>query len=243
MIIALAQLAPLAGEVQHNVLAHQRMVKRAVEHRATLVVFPELSITGYEPTLAQQLAFVPQDPRLSPLQAQTDELHTTIAVGVPLRLESGLYIGMLMLKPNSPPQVYTKRYLHPDERRFFDEGLVSELLRLPNECIAPAICYEISVPQHAEAAHQQRATTYMASVAKSSTGLTSAYDRLEQIARLYQINVAMVNAVGPNDDFVSAGQSAVWSPAGRLLAHLDSQQQGLLVVDTLRQTTEIVDID
>lgn len=45
--IALAQITPVLGEVEKNVALHQAMIERAAGAGARLVVFPELSLSGY----------------------------------------------------------------------------------------------------------------------------------------------------------------------------------------------------
>src|SRR3954464_15485647 len=49
MRIALAQINPTVGDIAGNVRKHLGFIYRAKEGGATLVVFPELSVTGYPP--------------------------------------------------------------------------------------------------------------------------------------------------------------------------------------------------
>jgi predicted amidohydrolase len=243
MIVAIAQLVSIAGDIHANLSAHQQMVAKAAAQGATLVVFSELSLTGYEPTLARALAISPHDARLDALQMQADALVVSIAVGVPIRHDSRVYIGMLIFCPYLPRQVYTKQYLHPDEQPFFAGGMVSELFWLNGQGVAPAICYEIFVSQHAQAAHEHQASLYLASVAKSEVGVAKAYQRLAEVAQSYQMVVVMANALGVNDNFVSAGQSGVWNGRGELVAQLGSQAPGLLLYDTKADTAQVVGTD
>jgi len=46
MRIALAQINPTVGDIAGNVRKHLEFISRAKEGGATLIVFPELSITG-----------------------------------------------------------------------------------------------------------------------------------------------------------------------------------------------------
>ena len=45
--IALAQIAPRLGDVEHNLQQHLDIIAQARDQNADLVVFPELSLTGY----------------------------------------------------------------------------------------------------------------------------------------------------------------------------------------------------
>ena len=56
MIIALAQLKSICGDIDANIGKHLSFIEKAAEFKSNLIVFPELSLTGYEPTLAKELA-------------------------------------------------------------------------------------------------------------------------------------------------------------------------------------------
>lgn len=56
MKICIAQIASVAGHVDENVKKHQDMVITASQNAVDMIVFPELSLSGYEPSLAEILA-------------------------------------------------------------------------------------------------------------------------------------------------------------------------------------------
>jgi predicted amidohydrolase len=56
MKIGKAQIELTKGDIEKNIEIHKRWIKRAVAENADLVAFPELSLTGYEPALAGELA-------------------------------------------------------------------------------------------------------------------------------------------------------------------------------------------
>lgn len=67
--LAAAQTAPIRGDVEANLRQHAHLVRAAAEQGAEILVFPELSLTGYELNLAAELAFAEDDARLAPLAA------------------------------------------------------------------------------------------------------------------------------------------------------------------------------
>lgn len=73
MRIAVAQTRPVAGDVERNIAGHLRLIDLAASLRSELVVFPELSITGYEPALAANLATSQHDPRFKVFQDVSEE--------------------------------------------------------------------------------------------------------------------------------------------------------------------------
>ena len=67
--IAAAQSCSTKGDIDANVGAHAKIVRVAAEHHVDLVVFPELSLTGYEPEIATVCTIDAEDERLDPLKA------------------------------------------------------------------------------------------------------------------------------------------------------------------------------
>jgi predicted amidohydrolase len=93
--IAVAQTCPVAGDVQSNLDEHIRLARLAAKEGAQVVVFPDLSLTGYELALAESLAFSECDSRLSSLLDLAASQGTILVVGGPVRVASFVYIGAL----------------------------------------------------------------------------------------------------------------------------------------------------
>ncbi|WP_234733910.1 carbon-nitrogen hydrolase family protein [Tellurirhabdus bombi] len=236
MKICVAQTRAVKGDIKRNLANHQKWIELAVAKGADLIIFPELSLTGYEPTLARQLATHLEDRRLDDLQKMSDEHGIIIGVGLPTTSAAGIGISLILFQPHQARQLYSKKYLHADEEPFFTSGENLTNLVIDKTPIALAICYELLVPDHAAAAHQNNARIYLASVAKSASGVEKAHKRAVDIARDYKMLVLMANSVGESDDFVSAGQSAIWDSTGSLLGRLNDSQEGILIIDTATQT-------
>ncbi|GAB4024027.1 carbon-nitrogen hydrolase family protein [Spirosoma koreense] len=236
MKIGVAQTRPVKGDIQQNIGKHKKLIELAVAEGADVLIFPELSLTGYEPRLASQLATTLADSRFDPFQQLADAHALTIGVGMPIRSDGGILIGMLIFQPNQPRQLYAKQHLHADEYPFFVQGQEPVFLTTETHKLALAICYELSVPEHAEKAHTSRADIYIASVAKSATGVEKAAERLSAIASEYSMTVLMANSVGYCDNFDSAGKSAIWNANGVRVGQLNEEQEGVLLIDTQTQT-------
>jgi len=231
MKICLAQTKPITADVQGNIANHKKMIALAVSHGADMIIFPELSLTGYEPTLAKDLATRPDDSRLDDFQTISDSGPITIGLGLPTKNEPGICISMLLFQPGRARQTYAKKYLHADEEPFFVSGPNLTGLRIKQTDLALAICYELSVPAHAEAAFQRGARIYLASVAKFAKGVDQAKHRLAEIAKQYGMIVGMANCIGPADGGQCAGQSAVWNEQGALIGQLNDCDAGIIIFD------------
>jgi predicted amidohydrolase len=240
MRIAAAQVRPIAGEIARNVIRHCEFAQVAADHDVDLIVFPELSLTGYEPSLASRLAIHKSDPCLQPLQEMSDQHDIVIAAGIPLRSERGVEIGMIWFRPGQPKQSYSKQILHADELPFFVCGSKPMVVSIKGVRLAPAICYESLQLEHAKQAAEFGATVYLSSVAKSASGVSKAFAHYPVVAVDHHMTVMMANSVGPCDNFVAKGCSAVWTDEGRLIAQLSLDQEQLLCYDLVTRQSEIV---
>lgn len=232
MKLCAVQLASLKGDLPGNLQRHLVCIEQAAALGAELVVFPELSLTGYEPSVARQAALPVTSARLDPLQAACDRLGITVAVGLPLPTPDGIRIGMPIFCPEAPRQAYAKQRLHDDELPYFTPGDQALLLEVGEHRVAPAICYESMFMAHAAVARERGADLYLVSVAKTAKGIREGYAHYPEVARELGIPVLMANCVGPADTFIGAGGSAAWDSQGHLLASLDDHSEGLIVLDT-----------
>ena len=231
MRVAVAQTRPVAGDVTRNLVGHLRCVEVAAQLGAGRLAFPELSLTGYEPALAAELAIDADDARLAPLRAAAERYAMTIIVGAPTSCTGGVCISSLVIEPSGERGVYSKQFLHADEEPFFVAGPRRQHLLGERGEIALAICYELSVAEHAAAAAACGASVYLASVAKTAAGVQRAHARMAEIARTHGMAALLANCVGVADGVACAGGSAAWNARGDLLAQLDADTEGVLVLD------------
>lgn len=241
MKIGIAQTRPIKGDISANIEAHCQLIKLALKAGADSIFFPELSLTGYEPNLADGLAMDANDHQLESFQKISNSQQLTIGVGIPVRKSNGIGIGMVIFQPHQARQLYSKKYLHSDEDAFFVSGDEQPLLTGQNSNIGLAICYEISIPSHPAAACRGGATYYIACLAKSLTGTEKALSTLSEIAHSYSMTTFMANSIGPSDDFTGGGKSSIWNSNGDLLGQLEKDKEGLLVLDSDTRKVERID--
>lgn len=232
MKISVAQTKPLRGSIEINIDRHKTLIGLAISDEADIIIFPELSLTGYEPRWAKGLATDQNDSRFADFQKISNTSRITIGVGVPTKNDAGVCISLILFQPHRARQTYSKKYLHPDEEEFFVSGGNFATFRIGEVEIAPAICYELSVPEHVEAAFEGGAGIYIASVAKFVDGVDRALERLSEIARTYSMTVLMSNCVDRSDGHDCAGKTSAWNNQGRLLGQLNDKDEGILVFDT-----------
>jgi len=233
MKIALAQINPKKGAIPENIERHITWIKQAVSIGADAIFFPELSITGYEPTLAKTLSTPLNNSKFNPFQEISDTQKITIGIGMPIFTDEGIEIAMLLFQPNQPRKKYAKQLLHADEKPYFIEGTEQLLIDVNGIKIAPAICYESLQPSHLEAAIKQGADLYLASVAKSKNGILKANNYYSLAAKKHSIPIFLSNCIGFCDNFEAVGQSAIWDRNGELVERLQDDEEGLLIKNVL----------
>lgn len=231
MRIAVAQIKPEAGNIEKNREKHLEAIDLAADRRVRLLIFPELSLTGYEPTLAAKMVQLINDETLKPFQEASDRYHMTIGVGLPSASENGNRISMYYFQPGQEPVRYSKRYLHEDEEPYFIPGDKQEVIHIDEDGFLPAICYESLLDVHACQAVELDASVYLASVAKPQRGLDKAMEIYPDFASTYNMMILMANSVGPADNFESVGQSAIWDQDGDVVDQLDAESEALLIYD------------
>jgi predicted amidohydrolase len=231
MKIAVAQIQSVRGDVAQNLRRHKALIEHAAQSGAQALFFPELSLTSYAPPLAEHLAADVDDEQFNELQQLGDQYDILIGAGMPTRSASGIHITMLLFQPHVPRKAYSKQYLHADELPYFVPGNTPGLIQVNGITIALAICYEISIPAHAAAAGNSGAQVYVASVAKTVSGVEKAIVQLSETAAKYGMYVMMANAIGPCDDGICGGRSSIWNKEGKLIGQLADMEEGVLMVE------------
>jgi predicted amidohydrolase len=240
--IAAAQTIPVRGDVNANVERHARLIHAAKDEGVQVLVFPELSLTGYELDLASDLAFADRDARLAPLAALASAHSMTLIVGAPVRLGSRLHIGACILSPAGSIDLYTKSRLGafsadvnsggavpPPEATVFQPGDRNPLVVFHGNVAAVAVCADTSRPSHPKDAAARGAKTYFASMFFTPPEVDKETARLGGYAAEHAMAVVLANYGGPSGGLASAGGSAIWSERGELLVQLPGGGSGLAV--------------
>lgn len=232
MKIAAAQIKPIKGDILKNIENHKTVIKAAANKNVDLIIFPELSITGYEPELAEQLSIDYEDQVLEVFQKMADDNNMSITVGMPTKSDDQLFISSIIFKPGKRRKVYSKRNLFPTETAIFSKGDHFFQLEVLQNKISLAICYDLSDPMHSQEAYQAGSNIYAASVLNSFNGIDEDISKLSSIAEKYHMSVVMANFIGESGGYECAGKSSVWSNTGNLLGQLNDENEGILIVDT-----------
>lgn len=230
--IAAAQSPSVAGDLRANVRTHLRFIDAARAHGVDLLVFPELSLSGYELPLLRDLALAPDDDRLAPIREAAIAAGMALVVGAPLAGagEEPPHIAAFTYRPDGTSAVYRKQYLHGGEERYVQAGTIeAHGDAIKGRRYGLAICADTTHRAHAAAAAEAGASLYVAGVLISTGGYERDAALLQQYAADFGMGVLMANHAAPSGGYDVAGGSAVWAAGGALLARVDGPGAYLVI--------------
>ena len=236
--LVMAQCNLLVGNISANTEQVVLAARRARdEFAADLVVFPELTLTGYPP---EDLLLRPQcqmlvDAALQQILQEVSGIH--ILVGHPQQASEGrfncaslLYDGHVIA---SCRKHHLPNYSVFDEKRYFVPGpgfSVAEVAGIP---LGITICEDIWMPEPARAAADAGARM-LVNLNASPFHIGKRDEREAEVARRARDTgcpVVYVNLVGGQDELVFDGESFVLDATGQVCARTPAFESGLYVAD------------
>ncbi len=228
--VAAAQFAPVKGNIADNLDHHIRMIDKAHEVQVQALVFPELSLTGYELNLAEKLSFGERDSRLRPLREQAEKNDMTVCAGAPIKNgKNKPYIGLFILRPNGTMTTYRKINLTDTEKKFCSAGWEEVCIPHGNEKLGVAICADLGDAGLAAKNAELGASIYLSSVLATDDWYDKDAARLSTYAKQHGFLSVLANYCGPSGPYTSNGKSAIWTPSGELLIQADSTTPSLVM--------------
>ncbi len=245
--IGMAQIDPALGLPEKNLELHLGSIAEARAQEVDLLVFPELSLTGYLlKDMVPDIARPASDPFFAPLLDASR--HLDLAFGFVERGEDyHCYNSMLYLSGGERRHLHRKAYLPTygmfDERRYFAPG---ELLRsFPTRFgrLAMLICEDLWHPSMPYLAFLDGALGLLVASASPVQGLESSGEAglpanaafwnmlLRQHARQYAGFVAFCNRTGVEDGSSFWGGSRLVDAAGESVAAAPLHESALLVAE------------
>ena len=230
LVIAAAQSASVPGEVSQNVARHLRLGALAAGRGAHLLVFPELSLTGYELAIARSHTLRPDSPELNPLRRLAADARMTVVAGAPMGNDKDqLHITAFVFRPDGSVLTYTKEHVHQSEENVFTSGPGGPTLLVGEATVALAICADAAQPRHAARAAARGANVYAVGAMIDEAGYARKSALLKNYAVEHRMAVLLANYSGATGGEVSAGKSAIWSEDGELIVASAGTEESLVV--------------
>ena len=245
MRVVLAQTAPRLGNIQKNLELHLRAIEKARKEKADLIVFPELSLTGYK--LRDLVETVAADPDSSKEIRELKRLSKDIALVFGFveerEAEKGLfYNSAAFCAKGKILHVHRKVFLPTfglfEELRFFAPGRNFRTFETPWGKMGLMICRDFLHYNASYLLYAGGAETMIVISAAPGRGLSGnkgfASSRMwelmgEAMGRFSQAFVLYCNRVGLEDGVAFAGGSFIFNPMGQRLAQAAYFHPELLV--------------
>jgi predicted amidohydrolase len=209
--IAVAQPLCVPYDVAANAVTHAATVRSA---GARVVVFPELSLTGYE---LDAPAISVHDPRLTPIAEACAEAGSLALVGAPVQGDGGRsHIAMLAVDGTGATVAYHKMWLSTTESNRFTPGGKPAVLDVDGWRLGLAICKDTGVSQHASDTAALGIDAYVAGILESADDAAILEDRARRVASDHRVWVALASFAGSTGGGYAqaAGRSGIWTSDG-----------------------------
>ena len=254
-VLALAQIAPVLGDLAQNIALHEQKIIEGRAASADLLIFPELSLTGYQlQDLAPEIAMRRSDPRLLSLAKRTESGPSAVVSFVESTDDHRLFAAAALLEGGEVRHVARKCYLPTyglfDERRFLAAGDAIRATRasiggpsVPGDVgIGIGVCEDFWHPTLPSILAQDGAELLINVAAGPARGASVDADEglgsaaswgtlLRATAALTTSYVAFTNRVGVDESLIFWGGSRVIGPDGVVLAEAPLFEEALLLAE------------
>lgn len=237
--IALAQINTTVGDIEGNKQKIIEFIKQAVSYNADVLLFPEMSITGYPPEdLLFKTHFIQDNIKALEEIAQIVPKSLIAVVGF-VDIDGDIYNAAAVINNGKVVAKYHKNYLPNygvfDEMRYFQKGNKALVIQFGDVRMGITICEDIwypGGPARAEALYGD--AQILANISASPHYQKKLEWREKMLSTRANDNlaiVAYVNLVGGQDELVFDGASLVLDESGKVLARGKQFEEDLLVVD------------
>ncbi len=228
--ISLAQVPVIKGAFKENVKIHLSYISESSYMGADVVVFPELSLTGYELELVDQLSFQQEPNEFRVLSKSSIENNIVVIAGCPLITEKNKpSIGAVICFPNGNIKFYSKQNLHEGEDIYCSSGKDDYLFTINNYRIALAICADFTNPSHSANAVTNGADMYIASALISEPAYHEDARILSNIASVHRMTVLLSNHISQTGSWPACGKNTVWDSSGEVVVSSNSKEKCLVL--------------
>ena len=240
--IALAQLNLLVGDVHGNATRVIATTRRArAEHAADLVVFPELTLSGYPP---EDLLFhrgFRRQIELGLERVRQEVQDASVVLGFPEYTRAGIYNSAALIAGGAVAAIHRKaelpNYKVFDEKRYFQPGAQPTVVDRQGFRVGLLVCEDIWEPESTQLARSDGAELLVV-INASPYELHKQRER-EDIARIRARDVGLplvyVNIMGAQDELVFEGNSFVMDAEGRVVMRAPAYEEGIYPIEFVRQ--------
>lgn len=236
--IVMAQLNFTVGDITANLQKHIKAAMTAREEfLADVIVFPELSLTGYPPEdLLFRKNFIAEcQAALQTLMGAVKDIY--LLVGYPKADDDKLFNVCSLIYNGKILGDYAKQHLPNygvfDEKRYFSPGNVACVVPVKDIPVGLVICEDLWTPRPVQQA-QAKGARLILSPNASPFEMDKQQKRQEILykrATQNHLPIVYVNLIGGQDDLVFDGGSMVVNAAGEMVQYAGICNETLKPID------------
>jgi len=236
--LALVQMNATVGDLDGNAAKIVEAIDAARKHKADVVAFPELALTGYPPEdLLLKPQFVADTQRR--LESILPHVHGITAIIGFVDGDSDIYNSAAVVHNGRIAGIHHKVHLPTygvfDEDRYFRKGDKLSIFKLKGVTFGVNVCEDIWHPDGPHRAQALLGDAEMIININASPFYAGKWITREEMlcarASEDQAVVVYVNMVGGQDELVFDGHSLVVGPTGEIIARGRSFEEEMIVVD------------
>jgi predicted amidohydrolase len=235
--IALAQISCQQADKAENLTKIKRIAAKAKKQGAELVIFPELSLTGYvvRDEIYELAERIP-GPSTEIMEdvAKKNQIH--LVFGMPEisdKTEATLHNSAVLIGPEGFIGKYHKMYLPThsifEERRYFRPGYQTAVFDTELGKLGLMICYDIYFPEVTRLTRLKGAELIVC--ISASPGVRRSFFEVLTVARAIENTafLAFANLAGIEDGLQFWGGSRLVGPSGRVLVQAKYDEDDLVM--------------
>jgi predicted amidohydrolase len=237
--IALAQMSCKREDKTENLARMEKIVTKARKQAADVVVFPELSLTGYVVRdQIYELAEKIPGPSTKIMENIARKAKAHVVFGMPElseKTQATIHNTAVLVGPKGLIGKYRKMYLPThsifEEKRYFRPGYQAAVFDTPLGRIGLIVCYDIFFPEVSRLARLKGAQLIVCISASPAT--RRGFFEVLTVARAMENTafLAYVNLVGIEDGLQFWGGSRLVGPNGKILAQAKYDNEDLVICD------------
>jgi predicted amidohydrolase len=228
--VTLAQVAPLARDVQANVARARELI--AAASPSDLLVLPELFLPGYELEALEPLAVELDGPELTELREAARDAGVGVVVGLAERMDRGVANSAVCIDPaGEVAAVYRKTHPFGDERSAYVAGEELVTAELGGRVLGLMICFDMEFPEVARAL-AGRGADLLVTISANSPPFELDHDVFARARALENgLPHVYVNRVGEEDGLRFSGGSLALDPDARVLAEAGPEEERVVTAE------------
>ncbi|MCL2063642.1 MAG: beta-ureidopropionase [Candidatus Cloacimonetes bacterium] len=233
--IGLCQFRPTLLKKQKNLDTMWKMVEGI---KADLIVFPELSTSGYVFNSRDEVFSIADDFEKSDTTAMFLELSkendTSYVIGFPEKSDNFLYNSCMLINPDGSKYLYRKTHLFNEEKQWFEPGNLGFVVAKGKKevNIGLMICFDWMFPESARTLMLKGAT-----IIAHPSALVLPWCQQAMLTRSLENRIFSITAnrigteINGEKEFLFTGMSQAVSPLGEILFRLEKDDEKVQIVE------------